>query len=141
VDNSARILQNLGRRGTFPASTSGASTDVAGIAPKYYYLTLGLLAACVIVGFYIALRLQRDVNEDSGPTTEKDLLDPLEKAFYSGLMDEAEFRRIRESVDKRKTGKPAAKPVVPKPKPAPDVTGAPRMGDDPGPIVPVDPGI
>jgi hypothetical protein len=40
---------------------------VAGIDPKYYYLTLGLLATCTIVGLFVAYRLQRDVAVDDAP--------------------------------------------------------------------------
>ncbi len=113
---------------------------MAGIAPKYYYLTLGLLAVCVVVGFYIALSFQREVNEDLGPTTEKDLLDPLEKAFYSGLMDEAEFRRIQESVGKQKDANSPGKWVIPRPKPAPAQAdpGMLPMAGDAGPPPPGD---
>ena len=50
------------------------------------------------------------------PSTEKEVLGPLEKAYYSGLMDEAEFKRIRDSMEKRKAGEdgPASRrPAVP----------------------------
>ena len=80
----------------------GASKTVAGIDPKFYYLTLGLLALCTVVGFIVAYRFQREVNHDLAPPTEKDLLDPLEKAYYSGLMREDEFRRIQESMARQK---------------------------------------
>src|SRR5947209_6312984 len=97
----------------------GAPTIVAGIDPRYYYyVTLGLLGLCTLVGLVIAFRFQREVEHDLAPTTEKELLGPLEKAYYSGLMDEAEFKRIRESMEKRKAGdgepapkRPAAKKV------------------------------
>jgi len=86
---------------------------VAGIDPRFYYLTLGLLALCTVVGLVIAIRLQREVEHDLSPSTEKDLLGPLEKAYYSGLMDEAEFRRIRESMEKRKAGEAETAPRRP----------------------------
>jgi hypothetical protein len=103
----------------------GASTIVAGIDPKYYYyVTLGLLGVCTLVGMVIAFRFQREVEHDLAPTTEKDLLGPLEKAYYSGLMDEAEFKRIRESMEKRKAGdvepaprRPAARKATIEPEP------------------------
>lgn len=75
---------------------------MAGIDPKFYYLTLGLLALCTIVGLIVAFKFQREVNEDLSPPTEKDLLGPLEKAFYSGLMREEEFLRIQESMAKQR---------------------------------------
>jgi hypothetical protein len=91
----------------------GASKNVAGIDPRYYYLTLGLLVLCTIVGLVMAFRIQREVEHDLAPSTEKDLLGPLEKAYYSGLMDEAEFRRIRESMEKRKSGEAETTPIRP----------------------------
>ena len=90
---------------------------MAGIDPRFYYLTLGLLALCTIVGLVVAFRFQREVEHELTPSTEKEVLGPLEKAFYSGLMDEAEFKRIRESMEKRKAGEepPAPRrPVVQK---------------------------
>jgi hypothetical protein len=75
---------------------------VAGIDPKYYYLTLGLLILCTIVGLIAAYSFQREVSEDLAPPSEKDVFDPIEKAYYSGLMNEAEFQRIQESIAKQK---------------------------------------
>jgi len=74
---------------------------VAGIDPKFYYLTLGLLGLCTLVGLIVAYSLQREVNEDLAPPTERDLLGPLEKAYYSGLMREEEFKKIQESMAKQ----------------------------------------
>ena len=92
---------------------------MAGIDPKFYYLTLGLLILCTIVGMIVAYRLQREVNDDLAPPTEKDLLGPLEKAYYSGLMREEEFHRIRESMARRKGDvvAPISKPIKPPVKP------------------------
>jgi hypothetical protein len=85
--------------------------------PRNHYLTLGLLALCTILGLMVAFRFQREVDHDLSPSTEKDLLDPLEKAFYSGLMDEAEFQRIRESMVRLKADEaaPASKRAGPRP--------------------------
>ena len=109
---------------------------MAGLAPKYYYLTLGLLGVCVIIGLYVAYRFQREVNDDLGPTTEKDLLDPLEKAFYSGLMDEAEFRRIQASMAKTHPGKATKLKIrqTPGPTPAPELTSEPPPEVEGGPV-------
>jgi hypothetical protein len=99
---------------------------VAAIDPRYYYLTLGLLALCTIVGLVIAFKFQREVEHDLAPSTEKELLGPLEKAYYSGLMDEAEFKRIRASMEKRKSGEAETPPGRPVPKnttDTPDVSG------------------
>jgi hypothetical protein len=75
---------------------------VAGIDPRYYYLTLGLLIICTVVSLFVAYRLQKDVNVDDVPPTEKELLGPLEKAYYSGLMTEDEFKRVNKSMAKQK---------------------------------------
>ena len=75
-----------------------------------YYLTLGLLVACTILGIGVAARFRREVDEDLAPTTKKELLDPLEQAYYSGLMHSEEIERIRESV---KQPKSATAPKMP----------------------------
>jgi len=92
---------------------------VAGIDPKYYYLTLGLLGLCTLVGLVVAFKFQREVEHDLAPSTEKELIGPLEKAYYSGLMDEAEFKRIRASMDKRKAGDVGPGPKRPPARKAP----------------------
>ena len=84
---------------------------MAGIDPKFYYLTAGLLAVCTVVGLIVAFRFQREVEEDLAPPTEKDLFDPLERAYYSGLMRDDEFQRIQESMAKQKGGKPVVPPI------------------------------
>lgn len=71
--------------------------------PNGYYLTLALLAACTVAGIGVAIRFRREVDDDLAPPTTKDVLDPLEKAYYSGLMHPSEIERIRESVKKAKT--------------------------------------
>ncbi len=67
-----------------------------------YYLTLGLLVACTADRDLRCGTVRREVDHDLAPTTAKDLLDPLEQAYYSGLMHPAEIERIRESVKKTK---------------------------------------
>jgi hypothetical protein len=111
---------------SWTGNLGGASTIVAGIDPRYYYLTLGLLVLCTVVGMVVAFRFQREVEHDLTPSTEKDVLGPLEKAYYSGLMDEAEFKRIRASMEKRKSGEaeaPPGRPVAKETSDTPDVTG------------------
>lgn len=71
---------------------------MAGIDPRFYWLTLGLLALCVLVGLVVAYRFQREINNDLTPPTDRDLLGPLEQAYYSGLMREEEFQRIQEAM-------------------------------------------
>ena len=70
-----------------------------------YYLTLALLAACTLFGIIVAAQFRREVDEDLAPTTTKDLLDPLEKAYYSGLMHPSEIEKIRESIRKNQPAK------------------------------------
>ena len=112
-------------RGDGRPNLRGASTTVAGIDPKYYYLTLGLLVFCTLVGLIVAYSFQREVNEDLSPPTEKDLLGPLEKAYYSGLMREDEFLRIQESMARQRGEEP---PPAPKPREkSSDVEGPPSM--------------
>ena len=79
-----------------------------------YYLTLGLLVVCTCAGIVAAARFRREVDEDLAPTTAKELLDPLEQAYFSGLMRPEEIERVRASVQKGKlplkvaAGKPPA---------------------------------
>ena len=113
---------------------------MAGIDPKFYYLTLGLLVLCTIVGMAVAYSFQREVNNDLAPPTEKDLLGPLEQAYYSGLMREEEFHKIRESMARQK-GTDATPTIVKgrrKPAEVPDqVLG--DLGSMPTPPSPVSP--
>lgn len=93
-----------------------------------YYLTAALLVACTIVGIAVAARWRREVDEDLAPTTTKDLLDPLEKAYHSGLMHPEEIERIRASVQ----GTPAVEVSVPRPRsPVKPANSAPERGSDP----------
>ena len=89
-----------------------------------YYLTAALLALCTVIGITVAARFRREVDEDLTPTTMKDLLDPLEKAFYSGLMRPDEIERVRAAVQKE----PAAVATRPKPRPA----ARPKAAEPPG---------
>ena len=75
-----------------------------------YYVTLGLLVACTLVGILVAARFRREVDEDLAPPTARELLDPLENAYYSGLMRPEEIERVRDSV-KRSSVATASKPV------------------------------
>jgi hypothetical protein len=102
---------------------------VAGIDPKFYYLTLGLLALCTLVGLVVAYRLQREVNEDLVPPSERELLGPLEKAYYSGLMREEEFQRIQESMARHMEGEAPLSSKSPKPRVRPPtvVEAAPSL--------------
>jgi hypothetical protein len=119
----------------FGRTSYGALTVVPGIDPKYYYLTLGLLASgfCVLVGLIVAYSFQREVKEDLAPPTEKDVFDPIEKAYYSGLMNEDEFKRIRESMARQKgeTSSPGSKARKPRPKPIQAEPPTPLVENEP----------
>ena len=71
------------------------------------YLTLGLLIACTLIGIFIAARFRREVDVDLAPPTDQELLDPLEKAYYSGLMRPDEIERVRESIKKPRQIEPS----------------------------------
>ena len=88
---------------------------MTGIDPRYYYLTLGLIILSTIVGLIVVFRLQRDVQVDDVPPTESEVMGPLEKAYYSGLMTREEFENIRQSMAKTKDGTP-----LPLKKPSPE---------------------
>lgn len=88
-----------------------------------YYLTLALLLVCTACGILVAARFRRDV-EESAPPTARDLLNPLEQAYFAGLMHPAEIERVRESV--KRSSQP----------PAPDVPVKPRRTQaDPPPVL------
>ena len=97
-----------------------------------YYLTLALLATCTVVGVVVAARFRREVDEDLAPATPKDLLEPLEKAYYSGLMHPEEIERIRASVQKGQLPlKPPGPGKPPAGRAAPDDLAEELPGDDP----------
>jgi hypothetical protein len=114
---------------------------VAGIDPRFYYLTLGLLALCTLVGAIVVYKFQREVEEDLAPPTERDLFGPLEKAYYSGLMREEEFQRIQESMARQKgdqsgraskSSKPGIKPSnIAEPDPSQDTVLDEGSGEGP----------
>ncbi len=102
------------------------------IDPRYYYLTLGLLGLCTVVGLFVAFRLQRDVSVEDVPPTEKEVLGPLEKAYYSGLMTEEEFKRIGHSMAKQKDGPlPLVKPLKKPPMTLAEATGTAEVPPEP----------
>lgn len=65
--------------------------------------SLLVLATVVLVTVAIAVitRVRRSVHERDADR-EEDLLTDLQKAYIKGQMDEAEFRRIQDSLGKRK---------------------------------------
>jgi hypothetical protein len=83
---------------------------VRGLAPSSYTVFLLLIGLVVTAGMILVYRLRRDVEEDC-PVSEADVLRDLERAYYAGEMDEAEFRRVTAAL-KRPKG-PAAPPPPP----------------------------
>ena len=87
--------------------------------PASYNLFIILVVVCVLFGSFVVYQLQRDIAEDSCPVTDQDLLKDFERAYYAGEMDEAEFRRVAETLHgKRKGGIPAAPKTVVKSEPS-----------------------
>lgn len=67
-------------------------------------LALGALLAAVVVGFWLIQRL-RPAPGSAGSTDAEDraeLLDQLRDALDAGEIDEAEYRRVRESIERRR---------------------------------------
>ena len=91
-----------------------------------YYLTMGSLALCSVVGFTLWYRFRREVDHDLAPPTPREVLDPLEQAYVSGLMHPSEIERIRESIRRQKAGLP---PLVPPPAKL-IITAGPNEGED-----------
>lgn len=90
------------------------------MAPNLFqptYITLALLLVCFAVTMFLARKFQREVAEDSAPTTPGELYGPLEKAYYAGLMREDEYLRIRAQRDRDQKTK-AAPVAAAKAKPA-----------------------
>ncbi len=88
-----------------------------GVDPSTYTVFLATIVLVVAVGATIVYRLKRDVEEDR-PVTDEDIAREFERAYFSGEMDEAEYRRVSESLRARKAGaRPVAPPAEP---PAPE---------------------
>jgi hypothetical protein len=97
-----------------------------------------LLGVALAVGLVWAYRLWQETNEDDEPVTDQDVLVDLERAYYAGEIDEAEFRRVREVLGGGTAG--PIRPLYVPPRNVPDVpppTGLephpePERGDSPG---------
>lgn len=75
-----------------------------------YYLTAAMFLVCTLAGVVLAARWRREVDEDLAPPSGRDVLDPLEQAYFSGLMRPDEIARVREAAERRKAG-PGEAPV------------------------------
>lgn len=83
-----------------------------------WYLVLVVLTVAMIIGALLTRNLWNDLKglNDEPATGPDELLAPLSEAFAAGQMDEAEYQRIRASVERVVTPEP---PPKPRPKPAP----------------------
>lgn len=96
--------------------------------PPSAYLSLAALTIAFVLAILFAYRYYRLEQEEKEevPESPEALLADFERAYYSGEMDEEEFRRIKDSL--RKQSDPTA---TPGPKPAPRPGAAPT--EQPGP--------
>ncbi|HWE36943.1 MAG TPA: hypothetical protein VG406_10290 [Isosphaeraceae bacterium] len=69
-----------------------------------FFLAAGALMAVVVVGFWLVQRLRPRPESLASSDAEDadDLLDQLRDALDAGEIDEAEYRRVRETIDRRK---------------------------------------
>jgi hypothetical protein len=94
------------------------------LTPSAYNLFLILLGVFVLAGFLVVYRLRRDIARES-PVTDDDVLRDIERAYYAGQMDKAEFERVTAALRAKNEG--STKPVPDKPdaepEPHPDEKG------------------
>lgn len=67
-----------------------------------WYVSFALLSVALVVGVVWVTRVLRDVKgeEDAATTPTRDLTHPLDVAYFSGLMSDEEYRRVKSSADK-----------------------------------------
>lgn len=102
-----------------------------GLNASSYTVFIALIGLVVLAGGILVYRLRRDVEEDSCPVTDEDLLRDFERAYYSGEMDEAEFRSVTAALKAKQSG--IARPPIPPPPPLRG-EGPAEPGIEPGPI-------
>jgi hypothetical protein len=94
------------------------------------------LILAIALGSYWVVRLRGDARGES-PDSPDDLLADLKAGFEAGHMSEAEYQRIRASLERRGALPPDRWAVPPRPpRPAPADAGPPRAADEPGPEPP-----
>lgn len=83
-----------------------------GLNPSSYTVFIALIGLVVLAGAILVYRLRRDVEEESSPVTDDELLRDFERAYYSGEMDEAEFRSVTAALKAKRGGleRPSANP-------------------------------
>lgn len=79
--------------------------------PQSYTVFLGLVGLCVMVGSTVIWWLRRDLEQDT-PVTQGDVLRDLERAYFAGEMDKAEFERVTASLKASAAGTLLTKPTV-----------------------------
>jgi hypothetical protein len=84
---------------------------VGRLNPQSYTVFLGLIAVCVMVGMTIIWWLRRDLKQDT-PVTTGDVLRDIERAYFAGQMDKAEFERVTASLKASAAGTLLTKPTV-----------------------------
>ncbi|HEY2157962.1 MAG TPA: hypothetical protein VGH33_20205, partial [Isosphaeraceae bacterium] len=89
-----------------------------GVDPSSYTVFLGLIVLVVAIGATVVYRLKRDVEEDDAPVTDEDIAREFERAYFSGEMDEAEYRRVTEALRARNAGVLRVQPPAAAPEPA-----------------------
>jgi hypothetical protein len=106
---------------------------VGRLTPSAYNLFLILLGVFVLAGFLLVYRLRRDVDRES-PVTDDDVLRDIERAYYAGQMDKAEFERVTAALRAKSEGTARPLPVkpAPPPEPAPSPLGEEAASDPPG---------
>jgi hypothetical protein len=83
---------------------------VGRLTPSAYNLFLILLGVFVLAGFFIVYRLRRDVARE-GPVTDDDVLRDIERAYYAGQMEKAEFERVTAALRAKSEGSTRPMPV------------------------------
>jgi len=94
-------------------------------------LPLILLVLAMLVGIPMAYRLWRETQEeedDEEPVTDEDLLLEFKQAYEDGEMDAAEYQRVRELIERRKTSGAAQAKIEPPSSPEP--SGPPPLTDN-----------
>jgi hypothetical protein len=102
---------------------------VGRLTPPAYNLFLILLGVVVLAGFLVVYRLRRDIDRES-PVTDDDVLRDIERAYYAGQMDKAEFERVTTALRAKNDGSTTPVPIKAEASPAhgPDIEGP--AGDD-----------
>jgi hypothetical protein len=101
-----------------------------------YAVFLGLIGLCVLVGSIVVWWLRRDIEGDT-PVSEEDVFRDLERAYFAGQMDRAEFERVTASLRSMRPGVSLPMPPTAAVQEVPSEPDAdPEGGEDPAAFVP-----